>query len=362
MTFSVLFTSDYEIHGNGHGSPRQLMVETTDRMLTQFDRFGAKLTIMADVAEIIRFERYAAETGRDDFSSREIRSQLQRAVMSGHDVQLHIHPSYYNSRYVDGHFAQDYTQYDLARLPPDTLKRIVTEGKAWLEQVLRPVKPDYQCIAFRAANWSMNPSRSIADALVASGIPIDTSVFKYGVRRGLVGFDYHSAPSEIVPWRAHRDDICRHDENGALIEIPIYCEHRRLWHFVTLNRIYRVILHRLNPLPRESQDVAGSSGGADPADEGALLRRLTNQVFGRHAWKADFNQCSGSQLVAAARRIERQYGRGGGVLPMVLIGHSKLFTRFNERSLKPFLRFVAERSDRFRFGTFGELDLTALRA
>jgi hypothetical protein len=47
---------------------------------------------------------------------------------------------------------------------------------------------------------------------------------------------------------------------------------------------------------------------------------------------------------------------------MVLIGHSKLFTRFNERSLKPFLRFVAERSDRFRFGTFGELDLTALRA
>jgi hypothetical protein len=46
----------------------------------------------------------------------------------------------------------------------------------------------------------------------------------------------------------------------------------------------------------------------------------------------------------------------------VLIGHSKLFTRFNERSLEPFLRFVAERSDRFRFGTFGQLDLDGVRA
>ena len=90
----MLFTSDYEIHGNGHGSPRELMVETTDRMLRQFDRYGAKLTIMADVAEIMRFERYSTETGRDDFNSREIRHQLQRAVTSGHDVQLHIHPSY----------------------------------------------------------------------------------------------------------------------------------------------------------------------------------------------------------------------------------------------------------------------------
>ena len=164
---------------------------------------------------------------------------------------------------MNGHFAQDYAQYDLARLPAATFMRIVTEGKDWLEQVLRPVKPDYQCIAFRAANWSMNPSRGISDALAASGIPIDTSVFKYGVRRGLVGFDYQSAPSEIVPWRAHRDDICRRDEHGPLLEIPIYCENRHLWHFVTLNRIYRVVLHRLNPLPKESRHL--TEGGPTPA-------------------------------------------------------------------------------------------------
>ena len=63
MKFRVIFTLDYEIHGNGHGSPRDLMVEPTERMMAQFDRHGAKLTVMADVAEILRFKRHLEEAG-----------------------------------------------------------------------------------------------------------------------------------------------------------------------------------------------------------------------------------------------------------------------------------------------------------
>ena len=93
----VLFTLDYEIHGNGQGSPPALMVDPTARMLRQFDRYGAKLTIMADIGEILRFRRHAAETGRDEFAAGEIEDQLQAAVRTGHDVQLHVHPSYFNA-------------------------------------------------------------------------------------------------------------------------------------------------------------------------------------------------------------------------------------------------------------------------
>ena len=55
----VIFTLDYEIHGNGEGCPRELMVEPTRRMLELFDQFGAKLTIMADIGEILKFKQYA---------------------------------------------------------------------------------------------------------------------------------------------------------------------------------------------------------------------------------------------------------------------------------------------------------------
>ena len=63
--YKVLFTSDYEIHGSGMGSPKDLVVDPTARMLTQLDQFGAKLTIMADVGEILKFKEYAERTGDD---------------------------------------------------------------------------------------------------------------------------------------------------------------------------------------------------------------------------------------------------------------------------------------------------------
>jgi hypothetical protein len=353
MKFRVLFTVDYEIHGNGHGSPRKLMVEPTERILRQFDRHGARLTVMADMAEIFRFKRHLDETGRDDFGYEAIRRQLEVAVGTGHDVQLHLHPSYYDSRLEDGHLAQDYASYDLARLPYPRLERMVREGKAWLEDLLRPVDPGYRCIAFRAANWSMNPARAIIQALVENGITIDTSVFKHGKRNGMVHFDYAAAHDELVPWPVDQDDVCRRDPAGKVFEFPIYCETWPVWHFLTLNRIYRAVQGRLNPLPRDEYEAAGDGAELRPT----RIARLRDLLLARHAWKLDFNQCSGRQLVAALLRIEERYGHAEADLPVVLIGHSKVFSTWNQRSLEPFLAFVAEHGDRFAFGTFRDFDV-----
>jgi hypothetical protein len=87
------------------------------------------------------------------------------------------------------------------------------------------------------------------------------------------------------------------------------------------------------------------------------LARLRDLFVRKHPWKLDFNQCSGRQLIAAARRVQNLYGRASGDLPIVLIGHSKIFTRINERSLEPFLRFIADNGDVFAFGTFRDFDL-----
>src|SRR5258708_39985696 len=111
---TVILTSDYEIHGNGDGSPLELMVRSTDLMLGLFERYGAQLTIMADVAEIQRFGRHRAETGCDDFAFASIVSQLRSAIVRGHDVQLHVHPSYYDARWRNGRWEQDYGACDLA--------------------------------------------------------------------------------------------------------------------------------------------------------------------------------------------------------------------------------------------------------
>lgn len=353
----MIFTSDYEIHGSGMGSPEELIVEPTTRMLDQLDRYGAKLTIMADTGEILKFKEYAETSGHDRFSWGAIAAQMRRAVRTGHDVQLHIHSSYFNATWDDakGYWKQDYDEYDLARLPYPRVREMIRRGKALLEETCRPAKPDYECFAFRAANWSMHPSPNIVRALVDEGFRVDTSVWKYGRYDDLVKFDYSAAHSDVVPWPIDASDVCRRDPAGALFEFPIYTERQPLWVFLTANRVYRVIAQRLNPLP--------AGGGHDPMSGGPKrgLLRKARALTALHPWKADFNQCSGQQLIEQLQRVEARHGHGDRPLPFVLIGHSKTFTRYNERSLRPFLEYVRGNPARFSFGTFGDFDLERYR-
>ena len=78
----------------------------------------------------------------------------------------------------------------------------------------------------------------------------------------------------------------------------------------------------------------------------------------RHAWKADFNQCTGQQLIAALNRALCKYGGLNSHLPFVLIGHSKQFNRANERSLVPFLEYADSDPKRIRFGIFQDVITT----
>jgi hypothetical protein len=346
----VIFSLDYEIHGNGEGSPYELMIEPTARLLRFFDQYGAKLTIMADIGEILCFKEHFARHSSDDFHYADIVSQLQDAVRRGHDVQLHIHSSYFNANH-DGHrWVQDWSEYNFAGLSLDRMRMMVSKGKEFLESILRPIDPEYRCIAFRAANWSVSPSKNVAITLLEHRIKIDTSVFKYGRRTGLVRFDYSAAHSEIIPWPASEEDLCIKDEQSRIWEFPIYSEKRWLGAFLTFNRVYRATQgaqHRIVQPASENVRTKPRKGSRLPG----LAQRMSGFAK-KHAWKADFNQCTGRQLVHALQRAERKTADVAGDVPFVLIGHSKLFNSLNERSLRPLLEFVAKNNDRFGFGTF----------
>lgn len=350
----IILTLDYEIHGNGEGHPRELMLEPTLRLLRLCDDYGAKLTIMADAAELLKFKEYKETRGRDDYCYDALAEQLRSAVGSGHDVQLHLHSSYFNARHEAGAWKQHWPEYDFAGLPYERMAWMVGTGKRFLEALLQPAAPGYRCSAFRAANWSVSPSANVVRALADNGISIDTSVFKYGRRSGLVSFDYSRAYSPLLPWRASGEDICARDDAGRLWELPIYSERRWIGAFLTAGRLYRAALGRRHALRGGnggSAPVNGEKNGADAVTRRGLAPSIVS-VFRRHAWKADFNQCAGTQLIRAVRRAADRYGRRDGMpLPFVLIGHSKLFTKHNERGLGRFLAHAARSSDTFGFDT-----------
>jgi hypothetical protein len=351
---NVIFTLDYEIHGNGEGDPNALMVEPTNRLLDLLDQHDAKLTIMADVAEILKFREHRDRTGRDEFHYDAIANQLQRAVQRGHDVQLHLHPSYFNATFNGRRWEQDWSEYNFAGLPFDRLNQIVRVGKNYLEDLLKPVNTSYECVAFRAANWAISPSFNVVSALVNNGIRIETSVFKHGRRDGIVSFDYSDAHSDLVPWRVDKNNICKRKDDGQLIESPIYCERRWIGAFLTPNRVYRMFQTNRHSIARET---ASGVGEPSRSEGGSKVWRKLRWLTGTHPWKADFNQCTGRQLARALLRASRVHDPTGDArLPFILIGHSKLFTQFNERSLQPFFSLISRRRSQFGFSTLASVN------
>lgn len=339
----ILFTLDYEVHGNGAGSPEKLMIQPTNEILRLFDRFNAKLTIMADTVEILRFKNNSTNEYKQSYYK--ILEQLKDTIKRQHDVQLHLHPAFKNAEIIDNNWKLDYSKYNMSQLTRDEACHLVNEGKTFLEENLKEIDPEYKCTAFRACNWDVQPSDNISHAMKKNGLTIDTSVFKYGVKNSIVKFDYTDAVSNLIPWPASNSDFAQMDINSSIYEFPIYCTEKKITHFFTLNRILNHFLNYRHKLPQT--DTAGEKG-----------KTASKKDF---PWKADFNQCSGKQLI---RELKNVYDNNTDIsvdIPFVLIGHSKVFNSQNRRSLECFLKYIKDNPDKYKFSTFKDIDLDQYR-
>lgn len=372
MNYKLYFTLDYEIHGNGDGDPIALMVEPTYRLMSLLEKYGQRLTIMADVAEILAFKRVPAYGE----SVAAIEQQLREAIQRGHDVQLHIHSSYFRSQWNGKHFDQCVEEYNMAALPIERIDEMVGEAVRYLEDLMQPVKSDYKVWLFRAANWSMMPTENLYKVLVKYGITHDTSVYKGGCQGGNVCYDYREAYDNLLSYPASALNINHMDANGQLIEMPIYTEMRPFWAFISPMRVFRMVRAKFHK-HKHATIKTETSEAANKHDN----RKLTIRSFFRLSpLKMDFNQVDSCGLKRMMKHIMQRGKEMEQMLlqeemaqmnlkeqmtlrepkeqvqltkqkidpcrqetiNVVLIGHSKTFIPYNEQTLEPFLRWWSQ--------------------
>lgn len=340
MNYNLYFTLDYEIHGNGDGNPIDLMVEPTYRLMDMLEQYNQRLTIMADVAEILCFKRYWQQTGKDDFHVQEVEQQLCDAIRRGHDVQLHIHSSYFKAVWNGEHFDQCIEEYNMAALSYERITEMVSQSMKYLEDLLQPMQSDYKVWLFRAANWSMMPTPTLYQVLVEHGITHDTSVYKGGCQGGNVCYDYRYAYDNLLTYRASSKDINLQDPAGDLWEMPIYTEMRPFWDFISPIRIFRMVRAKFHKHKHQSQPQSAT----DKNDNRKLSLR---SFFVKSPLKMDFNQVNGKGLIRMMKSIMRRAKREQiENLDIVLIGHSKTFVPYNEKTLRPFLQWIQQHPSR----------------
>lgn len=334
VKIDLIFTLDYEIHGNGSGDFENWAYLPTSQMLDIFDAYGAKLTIMAEMGHYWAMKKYK------EFFSKEINLfelQLKNAVERGHDVQLHFHPQWIDAKFEDGSWHLDFSRKTIERLcyNYDEAYLYLKMGKDELQNLLTPVNPQYKCVCFRAGYFQMQPSESIIKAMEDVGFLSDSSVSK-GIKANdkLRVLDYSSAVSKYRPWKISKHDVCKSDESGKIYEFPILTERHLISKII--NKISKLIIkNKKKNISEIISDLMSQFSKGKHTEHIRLNSDWIKFILSKSWDYADFCREDHLDLLKYVKMVISNCEKNNdfSYVPIVFIGHSKDFFFSNHLSL-----------------------------
>jgi hypothetical protein len=309
----IILTVDYEIWGNGTGSFTDLVYKPTNLMLDVCERYGAKLTIFAEMGHYWAMKRHL---GIFDEEIALFEKQLKRAIKSGHDVQLHLHPQWTDAEYKNNKWILNFDKWACSELDYQEIYGLLKRGKAELENILVPINKQYKCIVFRAGGWCALPSTNLVEALIANGFLIDSSVAKGRILKSDVcDINYTNAFSEYIPWKVDSRNINYNDPDGKLMEFPIFSS-KKLLPLKYIDRKIKQLAQNVNGVKRDR--------GIGPVFEKPSkdLKSILQRKIKGDYYQNDFCTITSKILLRNLKAID---SHGCEILPLVFIGHSKNF-------------------------------------
>ncbi|WP_295799697.1 polysaccharide deacetylase family protein [uncultured Microbulbifer sp.] len=212
----VLLTFDYELFfGRQTGTPQACMIHACDRLLQVLDAYAAKAVFFVDASYLVRLRDYSGRSVRLERDYADVIDHVRWLESCGHQIQLHVHPHWFDSSY-DGHSWNMVTdRYRLTQWSSQEITKLVSRCAQELNAHLK-----HKAFVFRAGGWCVQPFSPIARALLSNGITADSSVYHGGQAASATHqFDFRSAPQH-ASWQFNTDP-CQPDRQGAFTELAI---------------------------------------------------------------------------------------------------------------------------------------------
>ena len=173
----VLLTFDYELPLGEADDYNRSLFSPSESLIELANDLKVPIVLFADVCSSFCFRKWGELRYAEKFES-----QLQKSIKEGHDVQLHIHPHWFTSTYTSGKFNPS-GNYSLSHYKDPIegvdIEWICETAYQELTRICRSASSDYQCIAFRAGGYDVEPeSARIMSKLYDLGIRFDSSVIK----------------------------------------------------------------------------------------------------------------------------------------------------------------------------------------
>lgn len=311
----IIMTLDYEIFGDGSGIVNREQIIPVNQLLDIFEQYGAKLTLFFEYGQYFGYEKFANENNSFKSDNELIKNQIIDTVKRGHDVQFHYHPTWYNVVYKNNEIKLDTRLFDISDLEENQIEEVVSSGKEFLENLLKPIDSSYTCNSFRAGAWSMKEPKKVLPIFKKYGFKCDSSVAPNAKFDSAYGkFDYTKASKNFGYWHidTDTDSLIEESSKKEFIELPIYTKKSSLGFLKYLNQHYI-----------KSNKIVSSFYKTKVSEAKMSKWQKIQKILNRNYYMADFNTMSHTTLLSMIDEVYKKYKDTDEVVPLVFIGHSK---------------------------------------
>jgi hypothetical protein len=353
-TIHLAFVDDWELSGDGSGNPHELQFAPMRRLVEIYNAHHVRGSFNAEVLQQLTFRHF--QDGHPELKALadEWDDSIRETFRQGHDIQLHIHPQWSSAEYQDGKWKLN-GDWSILNYPAEQARGLIAQGKGYLENLLRPIDPNYAALSFRSGSWCIAPSPFMLSLLADFGIVFDMSIVggvRYQTRR--IELDYSNCEEDFLPYYPSMTDARQVSDKPE----PIVCLPTN--HFYGSRR--RTLQHHVGKLSAKLKHRTAADGDAKTsarsvktyghewaqASHDSTLRRVYDKgivpyVKGRHLI-SDLAQLDYSLMTEMLESIRRR-ARASGLkdVPVILENHTKDLRDFSH--VERFVGDVANASD-----------------
>ena len=328
----LVLSQDYELFFGASGSVEKCMLEPAAMLADWANKRGCLITFYIDAGMLCAMERFAESDAslQNDLSL--VKAQIESLANDGHEIGLHIHPHWEDTRRENGAWNFSKTRYKLADFGDDEIADIVARYTVVLNELC-----DGAVSSYRAGGFCVEPFGRWKQHLLNVGVATDSSV--------VPGLEIDDAEKGVTfpaslnqPWWFFDESPAIPSETGDFLEISITPQVLPLFHY------WGRALERLLGIRPPSVSGDGSSKAIGRKE---ILRRLTG-----HGRTSEL-----SSDAAKARRLLSGSVPGQSRNIWHVMGHPKLLGKASLDSLEKFI----DRKEIAHYATVADL-AAAIRA
>lgn len=359
-TIYLALTHDWELRGDGSGDIEKIQFAPMRRLIELYRKHGARTTFLPDVMQQLAFRRLEREYPELKLLADLWDQHAREAFQSEHDLQLHLHPQWLNSRYENGKWRLT-GDWSILNYDRDAAYAMLAQSKAYLEELLRPIDSTYRCLAFRAGALAAAPSDHLFPSLASLGIQLDVSIAGgLFVDNNNLKLDYRNCEEAFLPFYPEMQDARRvSNKREEIVCVPLnhFYGSRRAVGRQNVSLAWRELQRRAarrssKGRDRQSESAAGPGSG-QPSRIGLAYEKLVMPVLKRKHFVSDTGRLN-YRLMCEMLASIRQRARVSGLseLPVILTNHPK-----DIRDFAAIERFVGEalQAEDIKFITLSEV-------